>query len=290
MDCLKKTPRQLKLVFREKLGTLYNENEATQICYRLFNDFLGWSPARIQMNQDLILEDQICVRFEDALHKLIDSVPVQYIVGHTEFVGLKLYVAPGVLIPRPETEELATRIIREEIFKSEHPIRVLDIGTGSGCLALAIKQAFPRTTVLGIDSSPEALEIAGKNAGTTRLEVTFKQFDFLDRTRWNRLPCFDVIISNPPYVLITDQSGMHPNVVGNEPHEALFVPADDPLLFFKAIAGFASSHLCRPGLIYTEINEQFGKAITDLFYKAGFTDIGLIQDMYGKDRYIKVES
>ncbi|MFH1161378.1 MAG: peptide chain release factor N(5)-glutamine methyltransferase [bacterium] len=290
MNRVKKTPRQIKLLFCEKLRGLYDEKEALQICQRLFYAFLGWTAAYVQLNNDVILEDRYWTRFEEALKKLMDAVPLQYVIGHTEFMGLELKVAPGVLIPRPETEEMAARIIRESLFERDQVIKVLDIGTGSGCLALAIKNAFRKADVTALDNSQDALEVARKNEGITRLGITFLLFDFLDRAGWDTLPCFDLIISNPPYIPESDRTGMHPSVAENEPPEALYVPDDNPLVFFDAIADFASSHLILPGLVYTEIHERSGEAASALFRNVGFNRVEVIQDFYGKDRFIRAES
>lgn len=287
MDIDIKTPRQLRLYFAQKLRALYSMKESFHICQRLFEEFLGWSPAEVQINLDSVLEESLCIRFEEALDKLLKAIPVQYVIGHAQFLDLKLVVEPGVFIPRPETEELAALVIREWKWDQSSHVRVLDIGTGSGCLALIIRNRIGHADVTAIENSPRAVEISKKNARLHSSDIRILEADFLDSRNWSVFPIYDVILSNPPYVPRSEQSKMHPNVFRHEPSESLFVPDDDPLMFYKAIAKFAPAHLAPDGILYAEIHESFGEQIAALFREHGFGEVIVYNDFRGKNRFIR---
>ncbi|WP_167619461.1 peptide chain release factor N(5)-glutamine methyltransferase [Maribellus sediminis] len=208
--------------------------------------------------------------------------PIQYILGETEFYDLALKVNPAVLIPRPETEELVAWMLETEW---EPGARVLDIGTGSGCIALALKSGLPSAQVFGVDVSAPALETAGENAALNQLEVQFVQQNILDwkATEWEK---FDLIVSNPPYVRESEKQLMEANVLKHEPTGALFVSDEDPLIFYRTIAEFAQANLNQNGSLFFEINEYLGKEMKALLEGFGFKSIELRKDLQGRDRMI----
>ncbi len=213
-------------------------------------------------------------------------MPVQYVLEAAWFYGMELYVNENVLIPRPETEELVDWIVGEY---SEKPApTVIDIGTGSGCIAIAIKKALPAAMVYAMDISSEALQVAQKNAALQNTGIIFKQADILDGNGYSQLPSFDIIVSNPPYIPAAEQVNMSGNVTAYEPHLALFVPDDRPLRFYEAIGGLASANLKPGGSIYLEIHEALGEATRSLYHNLGYSNIRVRKDMQGKDRMLCV--
>lgn len=217
--------------------------------------------------------------------RLLQHEPVQYILQEAWFCGLKFYVDKNVLIPRPETEELVEWVIAGCKFPVD-TLSILDIGTGSGCIAIALKRKIRKANVSACDFSEAALQVAKKNAEMIGVDINFQQFDFLSREKRDQLPLFDIIISNPPYVPEKDKDQMQPNVLNYEPHTALFVANNDALIFYKAIADFGKTHLNPGGTIYAEIHEDIGKDVSAMFDGAGYTT-ELKKDMQGKERMIK---
>jgi release factor glutamine methyltransferase len=222
----------------------------------------------------------------DILNRLLAHEPIQYILGETEFYGLKFYAAPGVLIPRAETEELVDWIISEE---KGHCNSLLDIGTGSGCIPISIDKNLQIERVEGWDISDDALKIAQSNATRNQSTVLFSRQDIFNPTGIADLSKWDVIVSNPPYVLMEEADLMERNVVDFEPHIALFVPNNDPLIFYRAIAQFAVVHLQHHGSLYFEINEKMGEATVKLLQELGFNPILTRKDLQGKDRMIRAK-
>jgi release factor glutamine methyltransferase len=220
-----------------------------------------------------------------AVKELLKQKPVQYITGETEFYGYKIEVTPAVLIPRPETEELVKYI--EDEGKSNRYGSVLDIGTGSGCIAIVLKKIFRAAKVTGIDISEEALKTAIKNNKNLAAGVDFVKMDILDKSKWSLLGNYDLIVSNPPYVTFEDKNQMKKNVLDYEPHTALFVSDDDPLLFYRHIVDFAKSNLNENGVLWFEVNEKFGKEIKNLMIVSGFSEVMILKDIFGKDRFVK---
>ena len=198
------------------------------------------------------------------------------------------YVNEHTLIPRPETEELVDWIIQSTLLFKNKKIRVLDIGTGSGCIPIYLKTKVPFLQIQSIDISAKALAVAKLNAEKLNTSIDFKEIDFLDEPTWSNISQVDIIISNPPYIKESDKEFMHKNVVAFEPHAALFVPNNDVLIFYKAINKFSKTHLKPYGSIFMEINEALGKEVVDLFTEAG-ASVELKKDMLGKDRMIKVQ-
>ncbi|MFN4145033.1 MAG: peptide chain release factor N(5)-glutamine methyltransferase [Runella sp.] len=218
------------------------------------------------------------------VERLNRSEPVQHIIGSAYFCGLEFKVSPSVLIPRPETEELV-RLVVKDCFWDEDPVEIVDIGTGSGCIAIAMDRFMSFAKVRGWDVSEDALAVARENAQRLLSEVIFEKYDILNQDTFEGQ--FDCVVSNPPYVTSAEQDTMQPNVLRFEPHLALFVEDEDPLLFYRAIVRFCQKHLKPTGTCYVEINELFGQATQQLFSVNGFTQVEVIQDIHGKDRIVK---
>ncbi len=225
---------------------------------------------------------------QELTERLMQHEPVQYVLNETWFCGLKFYVDKNVLIPRPETEELVEWIITNCKFPIDK-LKILDIGSGSGCIPIALKRKLRKAEVWSCDISEAALVIAKKNANDLGVDVNFFQLDFLDKDQRQKLYSFDIIVSNPPYVPENDKEQMQPNVLRYEPAMALFVPDNDPLVFYKAIADFGNYHLNKNGTIYAEIHESIGEAVTQVFQPEHYA-IELKKDMQGKERMIKAVS
>jgi len=274
-------------LFQRELSTRYTEQEIRSILYYLFEYMLGWSRATVQLNKGRLLDDHNEARFLDALCRLTMGEPIQYIIGSTEFCGLTLRVQPGVLIPRPETEELVIIVTRENQSLRDQKISILDLGTGSGCLALAMKRAFPIANVTGIEKYTDALDMARQNAVANGLEVEFREGDILQPDTFKLDVSYHLMLSNPPYIPESERENMSRHVVDHEPEHALFVPDDHPLLFYEAVASIALDHLKPTGLLYVEIHEEYGETTTILFREKGFVAVDTIRDIYGKNRFIR---
>ena len=284
------TVKKIEDDLKQGLAGLYDKNEADHLIGLLFSHFTGWNRAEVKIRGEELLSGECADKLYAALEDLRGFKPVQYIIGNTWFCGLELKVTPDALIPRPETEELAEMVIRENIQFQLQEISILDIGTGTGCLALALKKKFPYGLVEAIDNDPAALALSAENAAGNGLKIGFRKLDILDRTERDLLPGYQVIVSNPPYVTCSEKRLMKANVLNYEPHQALFVPDDDPLLYYKAIGDFAFKHLIRPGTLYVEINERFGTEVKKLFLGMGFDRAEVIKDLYGKDRFVRAEA
>lgn len=232
------------------------------------------------LNDDLLVADEDVERVVVAVNRLQNSEPIQYVVGSCEFYGLSLEVDKSVLIPRPETEELI-EWIRSKLAS---PTSIVDICTGSGCIALALKSIYSMASVEGWDISKEALNVALRNSVTTSLPVLFKEIDVLNNTII--LEDVDLIVSNPPYVRDSEKSLMADNVLKYEPHLALFVEDSDPLIFYNRIAQIAKAGLAKGGFLFFEINEAFGDEVVALLAQLGFVDVELKRDMSGRERMV----
>jgi release factor glutamine methyltransferase len=266
-----------------ELQGLYPESEIRSFSQLIIEKLTRFSRTEIIVNKNTHFSEKQRYEIESFIQKLKKFFPIQYILGETEFYGLTFKVNESVLIPRPETEELVDWIKNENDQNAE--IQFLDIGTGSGCIAVSLKHVFPDSGVYGFDISEEALKIASENALQNHLEVNFSKVDILNAPDFDKK--WDIIVSNPPYVLENERVAMHPNVLENEPHLALFVPDNDPLLFYRKIAQFALRQLKPDGKLYFEINRAYGKATVDLLTEMGFTDIELRKDISGNDRMVK---
>jgi len=275
--------------FQKELNNDFDGKEINQFLYMLFDLWKGWNKAQVQLNQEEILSNEEVTRFHLALAKLKRHQPIQYIIGRIYFHGLELLVTPDVLIPRPETEELVDNIINENANKKNEEFSVLDIGTGSGCIALSLKKNFPVSIISAMDYSQNALNVARDNADRNSCQIQFYQYDIFHKQGWSVFPVYNMITSNPPYVTESEKTMMHKNVLDYEPNDALFVPDNDPLVYYKTIADFTVMHLSHPGLLYLEINERFGHEVRELLLTQGFDKVEVNRDINGKDRFIRAE-
>jgi len=283
-----KTVKQVSLDFSEQLSAIYDGNEVNSLCTMVLESVVNISSAKIRAFPETEISTPDSERITHILTRLTTGEPIQYILGYAEFYGLTFKVNSSVLIPRPETEELVDWIL-SSVGSSQLAIgRFLDIGTGSGCIPISLKKNLTDAQVSAIDISPEALRTAKKNAQLNKVDINFIQDDILNPINHSLLIThYSLSVSNPPYVTLEDKKLMHTNVTDFEPHTALFVPEDDPLIFYKAIANFASTHLEKDGLLFFEINESYGKEIVNILNDKQFTNIELRKDMNGKDRMVK---
>ncbi|MEI7831362.1 MAG: peptide chain release factor N(5)-glutamine methyltransferase [Prolixibacteraceae bacterium] len=275
-----------KKIIREKLSPIYPPSEVESLTRLILEHVTGLSRLQLHLNQTIPLAEPKIMQIGDILNRLLANEPIQYILGETEFYGLKFNVSPGVLIPRAETEELVDWIIAEE---KEHCGSLLDIGTGSGCIPISIDKNLQFERVEGWDISDDALKIAESNAIRNESKVHFSRQDIFHPTGIAELTKWDVIVSNPPYVLMEESNLMEKKVVDFEPHVALFVPDNDPLIFYRTIAQFAAVQLHHHGSLYFEINESMGKATVKLLQELGFKPILTRKDLQGKDRMIQAK-
>jgi release factor glutamine methyltransferase len=266
----------------KELAGLYPQTEIDGFRRIIFESVCGWSFTEQAMKRDETIPDIDFEIIKNIILRLKNAEPIQYILGETEFYGLKLKVDPSVLIPRPETEELVDWIIQSKLREN---CNVLDIGTGSGCIALAIKSQLNKSKVSGMDISESAIETARQNAGENGLEVDFFQGDILNLSNFTDRK-YDVIVSNPPYIREIEKPLMHSNVLNFEPENALFVPDEDPLVFYRAITDFASKCLNKNGSLFFEINETLGAEMSALLADFGFSDIEIRKDINGKNRMV----
>lgn len=271
--------------FYSELSSLYEKAEIEKFVEYCFEDFVGYSRNVILFEPDRTVNESDLLRFHFAVKDLKRGRPIQYILGKTSFYGMDFAVNPSVLIPRPETEELAGLVIAESAAHDES-FSIVDIGTGSGCIAVTLKKKISRAHVYAVDVSVEALALAKQNALANDCDVHFLLLDILDPQSWNKLPSCSVIVSNPPYVKQSEKSSMQTNVVDHEPHLALFVPEEDPLVFYRAIAKAGKEKLKPGGKIFVEINEALGIETCILFQQEGYRDVQLRQDLQGKDRFV----
>jgi release factor glutamine methyltransferase len=284
----------IKDVFEDykQLNKVYETKEIQAITLLAISEISGLSKASIKAFPERELSIEQTQKLKNALTQLQTGEPIQYILGITEFYGLPFKVNPSVLIPRPETEELVEWILsvagtRLPVAGSQFTGNILDIGTGSGCIAISLKKNLPQAQVSAIDISERALQTAKENAELNEVEVNFIHADILNINSEIKLPKSEIIISNPPYVTLDDKKQMHTNVTNFEPHTALFVPEHDPLIFYKAIADFALLNLTPNGLLFFEINELYGQETVKLLKDKGFVNAELRKDMSGRDRMIK---
>ena len=287
--CCVKTIKDVFIAFKNSLGGVYDSQEIEALTLLVINEITGLSKAIIKAFPKKEVKPEQAAQFENILAQLQTGRPVQYILGHTEFYGLNFLVNPSVLIPRPETEELVNWIIDSWPLGTgglEQPYHILDIGTGSGCIAISLKKNLAEAEVSAMDISTEALETAKENAGLNEVKVDFILADILN-FKPVEIQKYDIIVSNPPYVTLADREQMHINVTDFEPHTALFVPQNDPLIFYKAIADYASNNLVNNGLLFFEINESYGQETVQLLADKGFKNMELKKDMGGKFRMIK---
>lgn len=280
--------KDVKLIYHKETDKIYGVQEVTSFFYLLIGHFLKLEKFTLALTPDLVIsKDEESILFY-ALSELKQQVPVQHIIGETEFMDLKFNVSPKVLIPRPETEDLVRWILEEYSKSYNESLQILDIGTGSGCIAVSLAKHLKVAKVSGLDISTDALEMARLNADKNEVQIEFLLGDILsDTTSTNIESKFDIIVSNPPYVRELEKNKMNANVLEYEPDIALFVPDKDPLVFYKAIAIFAKENLVHNGSLYLEINQYLGKEMVDLITSVGFKKVELRKDIFGNDRMLK---
>lgn len=278
------TLSELKSEFHKQLSNQYPSEEIDTFYYWLLEDFLEISRLDVALYPQKILDEEGLSKMEGGLKRLQKSEPVQYITGKTEFYGLPFKVSPAVLIPRPETEELVDLILSEVKASSNTSPKVLDIGTGSGCIGISLAKNLPQSQVSLLDVSEKALTIAKENAEKNQVNIAFLHQDILQA---DTLPKkYDIIVSNPPYVRMMEKSQMQKNVLDFEPELALFVTDENPLLFYTKIAALAEAYLIPSGKLFFEINEYLGNDLKNHLAQLKFKDIRIYKDFAGKDRII----
>jgi release factor glutamine methyltransferase len=270
------------------LRTIYDEEESLAIANTLLSHVLSYSVLQSFDNiTPSVLEATSIATIEEAVRRLLEKEPLQYILEEAWFYDLPFYVNKHVLIPRPETEELVDWVMNStpDSYRAAS-CAMLDIGTGSGCIPITLKKHFPTATVYGLDVSEDALRVAKRNAQHHQVSVQWIQADILHPEQID-IGKLDVIVSNPPYITESEKPGMHANVLQHEPHLALFVTDNNTLQFYEAITRFASNHLHTGGQLYFEINAAFGVAVKTCLEEAGFSSVTVLKDMQGKDRMVK---
>lgn len=280
-----------KYIMQQLFG-LYSENEIRNCWLLIMEELTGYTRTQILINKNSILSEEQNEKMQTIATRLQQGEPIQYILGKTEFYSLPFELTKNVLIPRPETEELVDWVLKDN---PDFTGNLLDIATGSGCIATALAKHFTKATISAIDISEKALDVAKKNATNNAVNIDFKKMDILKGGGEKEMhyasnptkACYDIIISNPPYICEQEKEYMHNNVLNYEPHLALFVPDNDALLFYKRITLFACKNLVSGGKLYFEINQRFGKEVVKLLEEAGFKAICLRKDISGKDRMIK---
>ena len=301
-----------KRLFIEKLSEKFPQREAEQLMRILLEDLFGIDLKRQLMEPNLCIDERQHYMLSEAVRRLLAGEPVQYVTGMARFNDLLIKVSPAVLIPRPETEELVNKIcssllchsiqlpmsfqqgyVREResmgsVAKSQKPpFRIWDIGTGSGCIAIALAKQFPDAEVIAFDVSEEALQIAKENAESNGVKVTFVHDDVLHPTSKFFTQPVDLVVSNPPYVCDSERAAMEANVLDWEPETALFVPDDDPLRFYRKILTLAKKRLNPDGQVWFEINERMGEEMVELCHEMGFSKAEVLEDFAGKQRFCR---
>lgn len=287
--------KQYRNYFNETLKTIYPITEIDSFFFLLLEEYLGFRRVDIVLKSDFKITQETLNLLQSATKQLEQEVPLQYIIGKTEFYGLPFVVNKHVLIPRPETEELVAWVVSESSrFKTFNTstkqttetkqLKILDIGTGSGCIPISLKKQLPFAKISAIDISEEALSVAKKNAVLNNVDIHFILQDILKTVALDQH--YDIIISNPPYVRELEKKELKNNVLKNEPHVALFVENDNPLIFYAKIAELAKKYLNKNGLLFFEINQYLGTETIDLVNKKGLKNIQLKKDMFGNDRII----
>ncbi|MCF8322040.1 MAG: peptide chain release factor N(5)-glutamine methyltransferase [Flavobacterium sp.] len=296
---------QFRTYFIQELTSIYGDDEAASIFYLVLEDKNKLKRLDLALQPDLTFSSEEIVVWNAVLEQLKKEIPVQYLLGKTSFYGLEFEVNSAVLIPRPETEELVNWILEPQTPNPKpQTLNILDIGTGSGCIAISLAKNIPNAVVFALDVSEKALAIAQRNAKKNTVEVHFIEADILKTTDLEKLPTphsqlptsnspppakFDIIVSNPPYVRKLEKQEINKNVLDYEPHLALFVEDTNALVFYNKIAELAQKSLSPRGKLYFEINQYLGKEMIEMLEKMNFKNIELRKDIYGNDRMIKAE-
>lgn len=274
--------------FADNLGEIYGPDETQAIFLVAISSVLQYNRVDYLLKKDERLQEGQVTRFQNILAELQKGRPIQYVIGETFFYGLPFKVNPSVLIPRPETEELVEWVIESTALAAitgSGP-RIIDIGTGSGCIAISLKKNLPATEVFALDISKASIDVASANAALNQVDIHLIEADIRNFSTRQK---FDVIVSNPPYITLREKEKMEDHVLEHEPHLALFVPNEKPLVFYEAIADFAWATLSDFGLLFFEINADMGKETIEMLAAKSFINIELKKDMQGKDRMIKCQ-
>ena len=281
--------KNYKSLFLEDLISIYDDNEIESFFYLILEKNYQLKRIDLALSPELELNESQLQEWNAILVQLKNQKPIQYILEETYFYGLPFYVDKNVLIPRPETEELVELIISKNLnLQQSKDLKILDFGTGSGCIAIALAKNIPNANVFAIDVSQNALEVAKRNAKQNEVEITFLLKNILEIDDLKQQ--FDIIVSNPPYVRDMEKSEINKNVLEYEPHLALFVEDNDALLFYRKIADLAKKSLSPNGQLYFEINQYLGAATFELLESYGFKNVKLIKDIYSNDRMISCEN
>lgn len=286
--------KDYKIFFHQELDAIYDAKEVESFFFIILEAILQMRRIDYALQPDLELDTLQLLQWETILAQLKQEKPIQYILGETEFYGLPFYVNENTLIPRSETEELVAWIVEEyQNIDTTKELKILDIGTGSGCIAIALAKNLPNAKVYALDVSPKAIAVAQKNASRSKVSVTFLEQSILEISSLasidSTLTKFDIIVSNPPYVRDLEKHEIRKNVLAYEPHLALFVADTDPLLFYRKIAAIAQTDLVPEGNLFFEINQYLGKETVDLLKNTAFREVILQQDLYGNDRMIQAK-
>ena len=277
--------KEYKINFINSLLTFYDEMEAESFFYLILENRYQLRRIDLALDAKKEFSEAEISNWNFILEKLKTQIPIQYILGTTHFYGSEFIVDENVLIPRPETEELVDWIVKLNTkLSKKKDLKILDIGTGSGCIAISLAKNILNSAVSAVDVSEKALAVAEKNATLNKVTVTFLHENILETNHLDQK--FDIIVSNPPYVRNLEKAEIKPNVLDNEPHLALFVPDNDPLIFYKKIAELAAANLNTNGQLFFEINQYLGKETQDLLESLGLKNIELRKDIYGNDRMI----
>ena len=275
--------KEYRSYFIQELTPIFDAGEAESFFYLILEEKHQLKRIDLALHPDLVFSEAEIIVWNSILEQLKQEIPIQYLLGKTSFYGLDFEVNPGVLIPRPETEELVDWIIKSNLKgQNSKSLNILDIGTGSGCIAISLAKNIPNAQVFAIDVSEKALAAAKTNAENNSVNVTFINQNILETADLEQQ--FDVIVSNPPYVRNLEKEEIKKNVLDNEPHLALFVEDNDALIFYKKIAELAQKNLSENGQLYFEINQYLGKEMVDLLEKMNFKNTELRKDIYGNDR------
>lgn len=269
---------------RDDLGPFYPEQELNSILFLMLEEVLGYSKTDIIIKSDSKLKIKEKIWFEQILGRLKNMEPIQYVLGSTQFYGIKILTDARTLIPRPETEELVSWILEE---LNTDGLRVLDIGTGSGCIAVAIKKCYPNCQVTGIDISEQALAVAQENADIHKIPINFIQGNILNATEIHKIKELDIIVSNPPYIELKEKKLMAKNILNFEPEEALFVKNNSALIFYEAVGEFAFKNLKSGGKVFFETSALYNNDVVDLLKNMGFINVESRKDINGKPRMVR---
>lgn len=276
--------------FINELNSVYDEEEARNVTYRVFENVFKARKLDIQRHfSQQVSEDQKQL-LDDLLKRLQQKEPVQYVTGETTFYGLNFKVTPDVMIPRHETEELVQWVVnecRQKFPKKQGSPSIIDVGTGTGCIAITLKKLLPKATIVGSDYSENIVQLATDNAKRQNVKAKFTQQDVLDEGKWKKIGPYDVVVSNPPYIGDKEKAQMDANVLHYEPEKALFPEGDDQLIFYRKISGFAQQRLNKGGLLFFELNQYQAEDIQSIVEEAGFENVVIKNDLNGNQRLLR---